>query len=64
MLGKMKKALLALHKDEGGADMVEYVLLVALIGLPVLGIIWYFSKDYIWPWLEETWRNMAGNTAP
>lgn len=64
MLKKVKEELLAFHRNEKGADMVEYVILIALIGLPVLGIIWYFSKNYVWPWLEGMWGNMANNTAP
>ena len=36
MLKRLKNELLALHRNEKGADMVEYILLVALVGLPLI----------------------------
>ena len=39
--GKLK----ALHSDEQGADMVEYVLIVAAVALPLLAVIIWFWKD-------------------
>ena len=34
--------LRALDRDERGADMVEYILLVAVIALPLLAVIIYY----------------------
>jgi Flp pilus assembly pilin Flp len=33
------------HQDEGGADMVEYILIIAAVALPVLAIIIWFRDD-------------------
>jgi Flp pilus assembly pilin Flp len=42
---KLREKLLALHRDEGGADMVEYILLIAIIALPLIGVlIWYWKE--------------------
>jgi len=31
-----------LHNDQKGADMVEYILLVAVVALPLLAVIIYY----------------------
>ena len=49
MFQAIGKRLRALHRDEQGADMVEYILIVAAIGLPLLAVIIYFWKDVIQP---------------
>ena len=61
MLKKLREMLLALHKDEGGADMVEYILIIALIGLPLLGLIWAF-RDKILTWVDNVWNTMTTGT--
>ncbi|MDP6633656.1 MAG: hypothetical protein QGG42_02040 [Phycisphaerae bacterium] len=63
MLKGIKKALSALHSDEQGADMVEYVLIVAAVGLPLVAvIIWFWheisTKAYQW------WGEISGNQTP
>ncbi len=50
----MKKWLKALHNDEQGADMVEYVLIVAAVALPLLAVIIWFWKD-IGAWAGRAW---------
>jgi len=58
-----KKMLLELHKDESGADMVEYILIVAAVGLPLVAVI-------IWFWHEisgkasEWWEQISGAQRP
>ena len=52
MIKKLKSRLLALHRDEQGADMVEYILIIAAIGLPLLGVIIWFWKD-IKEWMKD-----------
>ena len=61
MLKKLRETLLALHKDEGGADMVEYILLIALIGLPLIAVIWAF-KDQLVTWLNDKWTELCGKS--
>jgi len=63
MLKKLREKLQALHKDEGGADMVEYILLVALVGLPLLALIWVF-RDKVLAWATQYWDQLVGNVAP
>ena len=59
MLKAIKKALSALHKDEQGADMVEYILIVAAVGLPLLAVIIWFWHD-IAETVDEWWGNIRG----
>lgn len=56
MISRIKKTLLALHRDEKGADMVEYILVVAAIALPLLAVIIWFWKD-ITSWAKGLWEN-------
>lgn len=55
MLDKMKKALLAFHRDEKGADMIEYILIVAAVALPLIAIMIWF-KDDISKWAAQKWQ--------
>ncbi len=48
----VKTALKALHEDQKGADTVEYVLIVAAIALPLLGVMVFFWDD-IKEWVFE-----------
>lgn len=63
----MKKAILkrlrSLHKDEQGADMIEYVLIVAAVALPILALIIYFKDDLV-SWVEDQWSNITGRSLP
>ena len=52
MLRRVKKALTKLHRDEQGADMVEYILIVAAIALPLLVVVIYFWGD-IKEWMTD-----------
>ena len=54
------KKLMALHRDEQGADMVEYVLIVAAVALPLLAVIIWFWKD-IGAWTGRAWEEIKGN---
>ncbi|MBM4091924.1 MAG: hypothetical protein FJ276_21210 [Planctomycetes bacterium] len=55
----MVRRIQALHRDEQGADMVEYILVIAAIALPLLAVV-------IWFWTEisqkakELWENAVG----
>jgi Flp pilus assembly pilin Flp len=58
----MRKWIKALHEDEKGADMVEYVLIVAAVALPLLAVIIWFWKD-ISGWVGEAYGNIRSGTA-
>ena len=62
MLRWMGRKLKALHKDEQGADMVEYVLIVAAVALPLLAVIIWFWKD-ISGWVGEAYSEIRSGTA-
>jgi len=53
MLNKLR----ALHRDEQGADMVEYVLIVAAVALPLLAVIIWFWKD-ISRWVGQAYSDI------
>ena len=59
MLKTLKSKLSALHRDEQGADMIEYILIIAAIGLPLLAVIIWFRKD-IAEWIKEQYENIKG----
>ena len=62
MLKALKSKLSALHRDEQGADMVEYILIVAAIGLPLLGLLIYY-RHKIAEWVEELWDKITGEAS-
>jgi Flp pilus assembly pilin Flp len=53
MLQSMKKLLSQFHKDERGAMSVEMILILAVIGIPVLILLYIFAKKVI------SWFNQA-----
>ena len=59
MLRGVKRRLSALYRDEQGADMVEYILIVAAIALPLLAVIIWFWKD-ISRWTVEVYDSIKG----
>ena len=59
MLKAISDKLRTLHRDEQGADMVEYILIVAAIALPLLGIVIWFWKD-ISTWAYDLWMRAKG----
>ncbi len=59
MLRRIKNGLLALHRDEKGADMIEYILVVAAIALPLLAVVIWFWKD-ISKWADQLWKDAKG----
>jgi Flp pilus assembly pilin Flp len=58
----IRKTLRALYRDEQGADMVEYILIVAAVALPLLGIILWFRDD-LWTWAKGLWETAKGTAA-
>lgn len=43
-----------LHRDEGGAEMLETLLIIAAIVLPLLGLLIWFRND-IGNWVRSIW---------
>jgi Flp pilus assembly pilin Flp len=58
---RIKDRLLAFHKDEKGADMVEYILIIAAVSLPLLGVIIWYWHD-ISKWAKSLWDNAKDDT--
>lgn len=44
-------------KDEQGAEKVEFVLIIAAITLPLIGIVLYY-KDAMVRWMNESWGDV------
>jgi len=59
MLKWISRKIKALHTDEKGADMVEYVLIVAAVALPLLAVIIWFWHDIV-GWLNDAWATIKG----
>ncbi len=54
-LSRARQALGRLHRNEGGATMVEYLLIVAVVALPLIAIILIFRNE-LWQWVDEQWN--------
>jgi Flp pilus assembly pilin Flp len=66
MMNKLKTMMGRMHRDEKGADLVEYVLIIAAVALPVLGIIIWF-KEEIGTWIGTEYDEVKdgdGGTDP
>jgi len=51
------RRLAAMHRDEQGADLIEYILIIAAIALPLLGVIIYYRKD-ITEWVQGQYEEI------
>jgi len=59
----LARRLKSLHRDERGADMVEYILVIAAVALPLLLVVSWFWKD-ISRWAGDLWERVkAGETS-
>lgn len=66
MLRQFGRAMTRLHRDEGGADMVEYILIVAAVALPLMAVIIWFYRD-ISTYVKSLWEDIkdgSGGTDP
>lgn len=54
MIAKLGKTLKSLHNDEQGAEMIEYVLVVAAIALPLVAVVIWYWKD-LSKWVKSLW---------
>jgi Flp pilus assembly pilin Flp len=59
MLKAMGRRLAALHKDEQGANMVEYMLIVVAVSLPLLFVVVWYWKD-ISMWAQGLYEKAKG----
>jgi len=55
MMSALTRSLKALHKDEQGANMVEYILLVVAVALPLLAVLVWFWRD-ISAWANKLYQ--------
>ena len=44
MVSQVKRAMLALHEDESGATMTEYIILLILLACAIIGIVSTFGS--------------------
>lgn len=51
------RKLVRLHRDESGAEMLEYILIVAVVALPMVGILLWF-RDEITDWVKDIWEDV------
>ena len=58
-LKRLRERAKALHRDERGADMLEYMLIVAAVALPLLFVVIWFWKD-IKTWAQDLWTGAKG----
>lgn len=56
-LKKVWKRLRAFSRDEQGATMVEYVLMVAFVGLPLLAVALIFRNE-LWEMVSSLWEDV------
>ena len=61
MLRNVARRARALHRDEGGAEMLEYILIVAVVALPLVGLLLWF-RDEVSQWLQERWGDISEDT--
>ena len=59
MLKRAKSLLSKLYRDEQGADMVEYVLIIAAVALPLVGVLIWYWHDFV-QWVGEAWAAIKG----
>jgi Flp pilus assembly pilin Flp len=57
LIRNIRTTLGRLHRDEQGADMVEYALIVLAIALPLIGVIIVF-RDELWELISGQWEDV------
>ena len=59
-LQKIKHALKTLHNDDKGANMVEYILMIAAVSIPLLFVLIWFWKD-LSKWFGDIWESLKSD---
>lgn len=57
MFQRFRRVLRSLHREEKGADLIEYILIVAAIALPLLGVIIWYRND-IAEWIKGSYEDI------
>ena len=55
--------LRCLHDDQQGANMVEYILIIAAIALPLLAVILLYRNE-ITEWTKQQWDQARSTPDP
>jgi Flp pilus assembly pilin Flp len=55
------RTLRRLYRDERGANMVEYLLLILLVALPLLAVVLVFRNE-LWSLIRQLWDSIKGQT--
>ena len=55
LLDTLGRRIRALHRDEQGADLIEYILIIAAVALPLLGVVIWFWKD-LSAWVSQSYE--------
>lgn len=59
MLKSIHATAARLHRDEGGAEGLEKLLIIAAVTLPLLGLLIFFRKE-INTWVNDVWGRVRG----
>jgi Flp pilus assembly pilin Flp len=59
-LARLGRKARALYRDEQGADMVEYLLIVVVLALPIAAILIYYRKE-IADWVKSLWEGVKSD---
>lgn len=51
-MGRLKKLMAGLHRDESGAMSVEKILILALVSIPLVLVLLYFMNSKLIPWFN------------
>lgn len=57
MMARLLSKLRSFNRDERGADMVEYILVLAAIALPLVGLMILYRNE-ISVWVKELWEGV------
>ena len=59
----IRSALHKLHRDEGGAEGLEKLLIIGAIVLPLLLVLMLF-REQLFDWVSEKWDAILGDDDP
>ncbi|MHC4563999.1 MAG: hypothetical protein ACYTE6_14745 [Planctomycetota bacterium] len=59
MLQRVRRLAIDLHEDESGPNTVEWVLLIIVALIVLVGIFW-FINEYVFPKVKEGGEEMQG----